>query len=554
MKNESKQKNKKGKGKISSKPKTFEQCMAFAIENVIRYGDTDIFPYPIERQVIKDKKDEIIVILKNINKSFEKSIREMPIEQEKLLQAVGYTGFRQGTQIDPIWNVYLLGLVILIGDDIEKVRLPESKNIVYSYRFNPDPNEHTIFSKDWGWVAFQRRAAELSQKSKFVLSCDISDFYPRVYHHRLENALKKATQNTTVVKRIKKILFNLSGGVSYGLPVGGPAARLLSELLLNRIDRLLAIRGILFCRFVDDYYIFTNTQEEAYSHLIYLCEMLLENEGLTLQKTKTRILSAAEFLETSIFAEENAPEDQEEVVRRNFLKIHIHYDRYSETAAEDYETLKKELTKFDIVGMLSAEMQKTRISESLTRKLVQAVAHIPPSTRDRAVISLIENLQVLYPIFPTVMIVIRGILSELSNDAKRLIFSKLRELINTGSYICSVPINLSYAIRVLSDDNSDETDATLIKVYNESTSMLIKRDIILILASHNADFWISAQIRRFSGCTLWEKRALTIASYILEDEGSYWRTHISSSLSQFDLLVMKWAGEKKSKKDPLILG
>lgn len=210
-----------------SKLKTIEQCLAFAIDNVIRYGDTDIFPFPIERHVMRDKTDKVLQVLLEINNRFEESIRELPIEHEKLLQAVGYLGFRQGTQIDPIWNVFLLGLVISIGKDIEQARIPISKDTIFSYRFDPDHNDKSVFSKDWGWIAFQKRAAELAKSNKFVLSCDISDFYPRVYHHRLENALKKATSNTQAIGKIRTILSSLSSGASYGLPVGGPAARLL---------------------------------------------------------------------------------------------------------------------------------------------------------------------------------------------------------------------------------------------------------------------------------------------------------------------------------------
>jgi hypothetical protein len=544
-----------GKGKNKKvKLETLEQCLAFAIDNVVRYGDTDIFPFPIERQVMRDKRDEVLKVLLEMDSNFEESIREVPIEQERLLQAVGYVGFRQGTQIDPIWNVYLLGLVISIGKDIERARIPESKSTIFSYRFAPDQNDQSIFSKDWGWISFQKRAAELAKINKFVLSCDISDFYPRVYHHRLENALKKATSNSQIITKIKTILSSLSLGASYGLPIGGPAARLLSELLLNRVDRLLAVRGVTFCRFVDDYFIFASTQEGAYSHLIYLSEMLLENEGLTLQKTKTRILSSAEFLETSVFSGENIPEDPQEATRRSFLSLHIHYDPYSNTAEADYDTLKEELSKFDIVGMLSTELQKTRISETLSRKLVRAVTHLSKTSRDRAVISLMENLHVLYPIFPTVMMVIRGVVSELSTKARQSVFLKLRDLISTKSYICTVPVNLAYAIRVLVADNTEETDAIFVSLYDDCRSMLIRRDIILALASHNVDYWISAQIKRFNSCTLWEKRALLIASYILVDEGSYWRDRVKKSFSTFDRLIMGWAAEQKNKGRPILLG
>lgn len=526
--------------------KTLDQCMKFAIENVVAYGDTDIFPYPMERQVIRDKRTEVLDILRGIRANFQASIYEMPIEHEKLLSAVGYTGFRHGAQIDPLWNVYLLGLVIGLGEDIEKSRIPAENGIVFSYRFSPNAETYRVFSQDYGWSAFQERAVETAKQKNFVLSCDISDFYPRVYHHRLENALKKATNDTQAIFEIKTILSHLSRGVSYGLPVGGPAARLLSELLLNRMDRLLSVQGIAFCRFVDDYYVFANSMEEAYSHLIYLSNVLLENEGLTLQKKKTRIVSSAEFLETSLFSENNVPESVEELTRRSFLKLHIHYDPYSDTADEDYETLKNELDKFDIVGMLAREMRKTRISESLVRKLVRAIRHLSATARDQAVLSVLENIDVLYPVFPTVMIVLRQVTCELSDDVRQQLFKVVRGLIESESYICRVPVNLAFAVRVLALDNSEETDAALVQKYTNTAAMMIRRDIILVLAMHNVDCWISDCLKKFSSHALWEKRALIVASYILEDEGKHWRDRIKRTLSPFDRLILEWAAEAKS--------
>jgi hypothetical protein len=113
-------------------------CMSFAIDNIVRYGDTDIFPFPVERLVIRDNKAEVLKLLIAISKDFDASLREMPIESERLLQAVGYTGFRQGTFIDPLWNSYLLGLVLHVGSDIEAARLNVSKEAIFSYRFHPD--------------------------------------------------------------------------------------------------------------------------------------------------------------------------------------------------------------------------------------------------------------------------------------------------------------------------------------------------------------------------------------------------------------------------------
>jgi len=520
--------------------------MEFAVENVIRYGDTDIFPYPLERQIFRDNKAETIELLENIYIDFNALSTQMPIEHEKLLSAVGYTGFRQGTQIDPIWNVYLLGIVCSIGEDIENARVNKSKDIIFSYRFKPDESEYTVFDRDYGWLSFQKKSIELAQNKKFVLISDISDFYPRIYHHRLVNALKKATKNSEIIRQIKFILNGLSKGVSYGLPVGGQAARLLSELLLNRMDRLLLSRNIQFCRFVDDYHIFAESKEQIYGSLVYFSETLLNNEGLSLQKNKTRILTSAEFLETSTFSDVNEPEEKEKRDKWDFIRIHLHYDPYSDTADEDYEALCKELNKFDIIGMLASEMQKTRIAEGLTKKLIKAIGHLEASVKDQAVLSLLDNFHVLFPILPTVMILLISTINDLSGDTREKLFSSIRDLLETKSYLCRVPVNLSFAIRVLSYDVSEETDTLLIKVFSETSLMMVKRDLILILAQHNADYWISDQLKRFNIATPWEKRSLLITSYILEDEGREWRKRVKAGVTPFDKLALVWAGNQKA--------
>jgi hypothetical protein len=147
---------------------SIEKSMDFALENVIRYGDTDIFPYPIERQVFKNKKKETTQLLKKMYDDFESIITLMPAEHEKLLNAVGYTGFRQGTQIDPIWNVYLLGIVCYIGKDIEQARIGKAKDIVFSYRFSPDKSNFTIFDREYGWLSFQKKSLELYMTSYLI--------------------------------------------------------------------------------------------------------------------------------------------------------------------------------------------------------------------------------------------------------------------------------------------------------------------------------------------------------------------------------------------------
>lgn len=347
-------------------------------------------------------------------------MKNIPILTAKNLSVVGYSGFRWGTQIDPIWNVYLLALVLTVAEQIESKRL--NSDIVFSYRFKPDVAAGSLFDKEVGWQKFQHISVMHAQNNNYVLRCDISDFYPRIYHHRLENALKKATSNGDIINRIMTILQSISDNVSYGLPVGGAAARILSELLLNRIDRLLVSESITFCRFVDDFVVFAKNKEEAYSALISLNDLLLTNEGLSLQKTKTRIMTSKEFLSTSEFSTPEEHEAERDTEERAFRRLRVYFDPYSQTAESDYEKLKAELSKFDIVGMLGRELSKSRIDEGLSRRLISALKHLKPAVQNDAVKSLINSLDLLYPIYPAVMLLCRGLLDTLDPNVKEELF------------------------------------------------------------------------------------------------------------------------------------
>lgn len=527
-------------------PIVTKQNLELAVKNIANHGDTDIFPYPSENHLLFDSPDEFIKVLGEIDKKFSDYILSIPVLTSKNLAAVGYSGFRHGTQIDPLWNAYLLALTITIADDLEKKRAP--KDVVFSYRFEPDKETGTLFSRSVGWHEFQTTAVERAKAGEYILRCDISDFYPRIYHHRLENSLKNGTSNTEVPKRIMALVSAIAEGPSYGLPVGGPSSRILSEILLNRVDRLLLSEGIKFCRFVDDYIIFAKDKEEAHSSLIKLSTFLLSNEGLSLQKTKTKILSSAEFLSTSEFTEANDEETEEEKIVRTFRRLRVHYDPYSPTADDDYKKLAEELKKFDIVGMLGRELAKSRIDEGITRRLIAAIKHLRPEVQDEATLSILRSLDLLYPIFPSVMLLCKHLLPNLSEPTRKALFKAIKDLIRSDSYITQVPTNLAFAARVLVHDPAEEVEMLFAAAFRKTQSTLIKRDLILLMAHRDADYWISNCKNNFSTLSEWEKRAILISSYILGDEGEHWRKAIKKKLNIYEQLVLKWTGSSKSKK------
>jgi hypothetical protein len=528
-------------------PVVSEASLRFAVRNVATHGDTDVFPFPIENRWFQDDEEVVLRLIGEIDAHFDTWVNNYPILSEKALGGVGYTGFRAATQIDPIWNAYLLALVVEIAADIEVARISPDRQIAFSYRFKADLTKATMFDPAIGWGAFHRSALEEAKAHPIVLTTDISDFYQRIYHHRLDNALKQASPNKDAVGRIMRLLFRLSARTSYGLPIGGPAARLLAELVLNRVDRLLLARGIRFKRFVDDYIIFAADRDEAQRNLAILSETLMINEGLSLSRLKTRLSSQSEFKRSSPLADPSESTSVDESRTRVFLKLRLAFDPYSPTAQEEYEHLASEIGKFDILGMLAKEFHKTRIDEALTRQLVKSIRFLDKSTRAHAVQTLLHNLKTLYPIFPSVVILLRAVMSDLSPQSKEDIFVAFRDLVRSESYIVYPSANLAYALRLLADDRSEETDALLIQIYGRAgLAQQIRRDVILAMAKRGVDYWLSETMKRYSTLGIWEKRALIVASYVLGDEGKHWRDGIKEELSEVDRAFMQWAGAKNN--------
>lgn len=518
-----------------------KDAFSFALDNIIEFGDTDIFPFPIEKKIFFDNKSDTLSLLEDMYSNFDNYLVNVPPLFTNMLASSGYTGFRWATEIDPIWNAFFLGLVLSIADEIENARIPKDKDYVFSYRIKLDDKEKSLFDKDYGWRKFQEVSLELAKSNQYnyVLVCDISNFYQSVYHHRIENSLAKLNvSDKDIEKHIMDILQHFSLNKSYGLPIGGQASRILAELLLNRTDKLLRSKEIRFCRFVDDYHIFAKTEEELYSSLLYLSKIMVENEGLALQKSKTRIITVDEFIQTSVL---NMPDSTQ---TNNVFSISLKYDPYALTAVEDYERLKEEIEKLDILTLLSQELSKTRVHTSLMKKMIGTLKYLDSPKLENAVSVLLDNIDVLAPVFPNLMILFENVYDNLSKGTKQLIMNKIHELIQSSSYIMKIELNIAYAIRLLAKDYDDENEIVLLKILDQTESELIKRDIILIMAKWNATHWISDVKNRYTSLSAFEKRSFIIASYKLGDEGRHWREHTKGQFSNIDKLYRDWMAKK----------
>lgn len=528
----------------------FKKAAELAVQNVIKHGDTDIFPFPFENHAFFDKESETIELVVEYDEKFDEYLNQFPPKNVSSLTPVTYSGFRWATQIDPIWNAHFLAAVIAIGKSIEQARISVDDGVVFSYRFEPNAETGDVFSREVGWLQFMRKSLELAEQHPFAVICDISEFYPRLGHHRLENALRQVAGQTPYPKRIMSFLSNYSNTNSFGLPIGGPAARLLSEITINQVDRLLQSKGIAFARFADDYHLFAETREDAYRSLIYLSEKLCINQGLTLQKSKTRIMTSTEFRATNPIKDEKKLD--EEVAadpaidhsRSALMRFSLRFDPYSPTADNDYEALKAEVRKFDIIGMLKEELAKSRVHTSLARKIIAAIKFLTGKAKQDAVLSVMDNCDVLYPIFSSVLMMIDDQFDNLDEATQNKVLDKIRKLIEEDSHVFRVDMHMSFAIRVLAHSNTPEVQFLLQRLFDSRPSEIIRRDIILVMARWGEWYWLSDLKNRYRELSAPERRAFIASSFILKDEGKHWRDHMKKEFDPFEALILKWASEK----------
>lgn len=516
------------------------QSILRAIENISKFGDTDIFPLEFERHIFSDRPGEVIALLEDRDKNFDDVISATPPIFERTLVPVGYTGFRWATYIEPFWNAYYLSLVLEMADGIESQRIPVADQKVFSYRYDYDSKTAKLFA-DVTWLDYRRRAKQIAQNHDFVAITDIADFYPRIYHHRIDNALRRIPGIENTRKKIMKLLAAFSTRDSYGLPVGGPASRILAELALNDVDRQLETRRIDFCRYADDYTIGASSKDDAYRALVILAAKL-SHEGLTLQKHKTRVLTKEEYLETLALTDPAEEPDTARSPEDRLLSISVRFDPYSPNAAEEYENLKAALQKIDIVGILGREVAKAAIDQTVARQAISAVAVLDPQQKDGAVRTLLdpENILVLAPVFISVMRLVREVYDDLPDNSQAYVDNFMERLYDGSSYLLSVDVNVAYYVRAMAKRFTLRKQQILIDVFEKSRSQLVRRQVFLCMLAYGALFWLREQKSEFNKLGELERRAFILGSYLLHDEGRHWRDSASRGFNAEQVLLQKW--------------
>ena len=129
----------------------------------------------------------------------------------------------------------------------------------------------------------------------WIVDIDLEKFFDTVNHDKLMNIISKTIEDGDVISLVRKFLVS---GVMIddeyketiiGTPQGGNLSPLLSNIMLNELDKELEERGLNFVRYADDCIILTKSEKAAKRIMISITKFLEEKLGLKVNVIKSKV-------------------------------------------------------------------------------------------------------------------------------------------------------------------------------------------------------------------------------------------------------------------------
>jgi group II intron reverse transcriptase/maturase len=143
--------------------------------------------------------------------------------------------------------------------------------------------------------ALNRAREHVASGHRWVVDMDLEKFFDRVNHDILMSRLARRIEDKRILKLIRRFLQAgmMEGGVvsprSEGTPQGGPLSPLLSNILLDELDKELERRGHRFVRYADDCNIYVRSRRSGERVLASIERFLQDRLRLKVNRDKSAV-------------------------------------------------------------------------------------------------------------------------------------------------------------------------------------------------------------------------------------------------------------------------
>lgn len=169
-----------------------------------------------------------------------------------------------------------------------------------SYGFRPRRNAHQALNQCKSYI---------TDGYKYAVDIDLEKFFDTVNQSKLIELLSRTVKDGRVISLIHKylnagvVIRNKFEETSMGVPQGGPLSPMLSNVMLNELDKELEKRGHPFVRYADDMVIFCKSKRSAERTLVNIVPYIENKLFLKVNREKTTIayISKVKFLGYSFY-------------------------------------------------------------------------------------------------------------------------------------------------------------------------------------------------------------------------------------------------------------
>lgn len=182
----------------------------------------------------------------------------------------------------------------LLQQAVSQVLMPkyELEFNVHSYGFRPNRNARQAVGKALEYI---------HEGYTFIVDIDLKTFFDEVDHCLLLNLLYQRVKCPITLGLIRKWLrapIQINGKLQKrrkGVPQGSPISPLLSNILLNELDKELTRRKLRFVRYADDFSIYTKRKSDATATMGAISKYLKTKLKLTVNREKSGIRKPVQF-------------------------------------------------------------------------------------------------------------------------------------------------------------------------------------------------------------------------------------------------------------------
>lgn len=135
----------------------------------------------------------------------------------------------------------------------------------------------------------------------WIVDIDLEKFFDTVCHDKLIGIINKTIKDGRLVSLIRKYLKAgvMENGVvsetKRGTPQGGNLSPLLSNIMLNELDKELELRGLNFVRYADDCIIVVKSEKAANRVMESITKFIEKKLGLKVNTTKSKVAKPHEI-------------------------------------------------------------------------------------------------------------------------------------------------------------------------------------------------------------------------------------------------------------------